>query len=220
MDIDDSDFFVVRKNLNIISVLIMILAYSNAEIHNLNFLGIQVELEGDKLHIGLFTIYIYFIWRYLTKLPLMGIFWGGFISFYLESENGVKKEHNFKTHQNDFFKESLKVKEILESDRNAHLTGITVVRLPGNTLRNLRLSANFYRSTPKNADGSTDMPNVTVNINIKISWIYFMRKLMIFSIKGDKFGDYVFPLVPVVANVLFFILKPEWQGSYNRLFRS
>lgn len=91
MDIDDKDFPLVRKNLNILSILILILAYTNAKLDSLNFLGIQIDLNAHKLYVAIFILYIYMIWRFLTKLPLRGGFWNGFEQFYMDGDEGVKK---------------------------------------------------------------------------------------------------------------------------------
>lgn len=67
---DDKDFYQVRKNLNIISIVILILAFTNAEVDSLKVICIDLKLNGNKLYAALFILYAYFIWRFLTKLPL------------------------------------------------------------------------------------------------------------------------------------------------------
>lgn len=214
MDIDDSDFLVVRKNLNIISVLIMILAFANAEIHDLNLLGIQVELEGAKLYVGLFIIYMYFIWRYLTKLPLMSGYWNGFIQYYLVSNNGVLSDHGFDKHREAFLRNST---ELTKWHGKSSLVDVKANRLGNNSLLNVRLSATFHINKQDQYLGPSPT-QFTAYLDITIPRSYFLRKLFIYSFKHDKFGDYLFPIIPIITNVLFFLLKPEWQGSYNRLF--
>jgi hypothetical protein len=95
MEMDDHDFTLVRKNLNILSVLILILAFTNAQLHSINLLGIEMDLDAIKLYQALFIGYLYFIWRFLTKLPLSSGFWNDFEQYYFNSENGIKKQNTF-----------------------------------------------------------------------------------------------------------------------------
>lgn len=196
---DDKDFFAVRKNLNILSVLILVLAYANAEIHDLNFLGIQLELEGSKLYVGLFIIYLYFIWRYLTKMPLMSGFWNDFNQYYMDSEKGVKREHNFEKYQNMLLQNS----EELRNNSDAQIVDQKIIKFSSKILRKLRLSVTFYRSRREVDNEKINHDNFSAVHDFHVSRIYVLRKLLVFSFKHDKFGDYVFPLIPIIINLLF-----------------
>lgn len=208
---DDNDFRVVRKTLNALSVLISILAFTKAEINALNFLGIDIDLDGRKLYIALFIGYSYFIWRYCTKVPLVGGFWLAFLNFYFESGSGVKKQHTYERYRN-WFVNSPEVKEVLAKGREVQLVQMQAVRPSGRTMRNPRLSATYHTST------DTGGRNVTVNHDITVSWLFVTRKLLIFSFRHDKFGDYIFPILMVGLNVCFFFFRRGWQGSIWSLF--
>ena len=216
MDIDDNDFPLVRKNLNILSILILILAYTNAQLHQLNFLGIDMQLDGVKLYQALFLGYFYFIWRYWTKLNFFGGFWGDFTNYYLVSDAGVRKQHNFLKYKESFIDKSERLRDAYEAgDKFLTLSSFDVVRLSNWPLTRLRLIVNFNASGRK---GKEDQAQFSEYHDILLSRFYVIRKLISFSIKEDKFGDYLFPLVAVLLNVGFFLLKKEWQGSVYQIF--
>jgi hypothetical protein len=86
-----------------------------------------------------------------------------------------------------------------------------VLRLSGKGILELRLSAMFYvtRDDTRGMGNS----NITVDHDIKVSTLLFTRKLLVFCWRHDKFGDYIFPILPVLLNFSFFLFKREWQGS-------
>jgi hypothetical protein len=211
MELDDKDFDLVRKNLNILSVLILILAYANAQLHSLNFLGIQIDFDGDKLYQALFIGYSYFVWRFLTKLRLLSGFWNDFLQYYMTSEFGVKSKYNYTTLKKEFDEKSPQLKQANEQkDDSLRLVQLSVIRFPDWPLTKLRLSATFY------SQGAQQ--NFNVDYDIKVSKIFLLRKLLTFCVKLDKFGDYLFPLIPVLTNIFFFTFKTQWQGSFSHLF--
>jgi hypothetical protein len=213
---EDHDFQVVRKNLNILSILILILAYTSAKLDSFNFLGLQLELIGSKLYQALYVGYAYFIWRFLTKLPLISGFWNDFLQYYITSEKGVKKQHNYERYKKQFIDKSERLKYSIETnDPQLWLTQFSVIRLSAWPLTQLRLSAHLNASK---REGENDMPQFNVEHDINVSRFLLFRKLIFFCIKYDKFGDYLFPIIPVFINLLFFLLKSEWQGSVNKIF--
>lgn len=216
MELDDHDFPVVRKNLNIISVLILVLAYTNAKLNKLSFLGIDIELDAHKLYIALFVLYVYFIWRFLTKLPLKSVFWTAFTHYYLESEEGLKRNHTFEKYQSIVIKKSDRLKQGL---KNGSVTFVTtsIQRGPSNSLTRLKIIFVFYDRSPSDKQMHG---NFEVAHEIKISLIVFWQKLTLFCFRHDKFGDYLFPLIPVLVNVCFFLFASEWQGSIRSLWLS
>lgn len=211
---DDHDFTLVRKNLNILSVLILILAFTNAQLHSINLLGIEMDLDAIKLYQALFIGYLYFIWRFLTKLPLSSGFWNDFEQYYFDSENGIKKQNNFKHYRDKIIEsnELLRLSKEL-TDENLKCTQFTLLRKSRLHLRKLWIEAQVELVKD---DGTKEM--VSIKYDIELSRIYFMRKLISFCLKYDKFGDYLFPLIPVIAVVVCFIFKLEWQGSFAGLF--
>lgn len=203
---DDNDFRVVRKTLNALSVLISFLAFTEAEINALNFLGIDIGLDGKKFYSALFIAYCYFIWRYCTKVPLAGGFWQAFLSFYFDSDSGIKKQHTYERYR-DSFENSPEVKKVLVKGREVQLVQMQAVRPSGRSMRNPRLSATYHTST------DTGGTNVTANHDIAVNWWFVTMKLLIFSFRHDKFGDYIFPILLVGLNVYFFFFSMGWQGS-------
>lgn len=215
MDMDDKDFLVVRKNLNVLSVLILVLAFTNAEIDNLNLLGIQMELDGRKLYVALFVGYLYFLWRYLTKLPLKSGFWTDFIKYYLESDEGIKSRHTFQRYQNEFMQRSEPLTRAINSrDSSLYITSFHVVQLENWPMTKYRLSITFQSSREP---GSNDMSTHSVEHEIHVSRFFLCRKVLVFSTKYDSFGDYLFPLVPALVNLFLFLVKATWQGSIQNL---
>lgn len=208
---DDSDFRVVRKTMNAFSVLIAILAFTNAEISSLNFLGIAMALNGAKFYIALFIGYSYFIWRYFTKVPFADGFWQSFLDFYFTSGSGVKKQHSYERYRDCFLHGEAELRRALENHEPGHLIEMQVVRPAGRSIRNPRLSALYY------LPGEDGGKNVTANHDIKVSWWFVIGKLLIFSLRYDKFGDYIFPILLVVLNACFFLLLGDWQGSIRSL---
>lgn len=220
MDIDDKDFYVVRKNLNVISVLILVLAFTNAKVNNnLSILGVEIEIDGTKLYIALFILYSYFVWRYLTKLPLLGGFWNGFMQYYMSAGDGVIQEHNFDRYRESFFEKSSELRNQLEYDSDIQPIDQKIIRLSGKSYLNLRLAPTFQRRE-KDASGKTVLSNQNLNIyhDFKVSRFYFLRKFILFCTKREEFGDYLFPLLLVLINLCFFFFSKDWQGSISKLF--
>lgn len=216
MEFDDHDFPVVRKNLNIISVLILVLAYTNAKLNKLSFLGIDIELDAHNLYIALFVLYLYFIWRFLTKLPLNSIFWTGFMQYYLESEGGVKAKHNYERYRPLAIEKSDRLK-IGEEAGYISLVTTSIQRASAKHYLKLKVVFTFYDRNPANKQLHG---NFSVEHDIHVSILFLLQKLMVFCFKHDKFGDYLFPLIPVLVNVCFFVFASEWQGSIWSLWFS
>jgi hypothetical protein len=215
MEMDDNDFYVVRKNLNILSVLILILAYTNAKIDSLNFLNIQIDLNGTKLYVAIFIGYLYFLWRFLTKLQLRSGFWNDFLQFYINSEEGVRSTHNEKRYRQELIDKSLRLKKAVEENEDFfRFVQLSIIRFKEWPLTKLRLSFTFTST----GSGNGEQPNFNVDHDITFSRFFFLRKLVSFCLKGDKFGDYLFPIIPVLGNIAFFIFKSGWQGSLEQLF--
>lgn len=217
MEMDDKDFYVVRKNLNILSVLILLLAYTNAKLGTFNFLGIQIELNGPKLYTGIFIGYAYFIWRFLTKLPLRGHFWAEFINYYLTSDEGVKRKYNYKNLEAEVLAKWPDLAWLKENDKDLRLQETHVMRFEEKSLTKLTLSLTFYKTLKLDSETYANS-NVTTRIEIKVPRLFIVRTLVLFCVKYDKFGDYLFPLIPGIVNLVFFFSKPEWQGSFRSLF--
>lgn len=216
MEIDDHDFLLVRKNLNILSVLILILAFTNAKLGSLNLLGIQMDLEGVKLYQALYIGYVYFLWRFFTKLPLRSGFWNDFLQYFMNSEEGVKKKHNFDRYKKEFIDNSDRLKHAYEiNDKYLNHVQLSVIRFPDWPLTQLRLSATFQAS---GREGKNDNAQFGVDHDIKVSRFFVLKKLILFCIKYDKFGDYLFPLIPVLTVLGFFFFKLDWQGSFFSIF--
>lgn len=215
MDIDDHDFPLVRKNLNIISVLILVLAYTNAKLNSLSFLGIQIDLDAHRLYVAVFILYLYFIWRFLTKIPLRSGFWNDFIQYYIESDEGVKKEHNFKYYEKIFLAKNSRLKQALNTTDVTRLIATRIHRFPGNHLTQLRIIVAFQTDQ---VFGDNQSNNINEHHDFEVSKLFLTKKLVIFCLKYDKFGDYVFPLIPIFINTGFFLLKTEWQGGLYSLW--
>lgn len=205
--IDDNDFRVVRKTLNALSVLISILAFTKAEVSSLDLLGIDIELDGRKLYIALLIGYSYFIWRYFTKVPLLGGFWQAFLQFYLVSDSGIKKQHNYDRYKDDLLNGDPELRDKLGKRGGAQFLQMQAIRLAGRSIRNPRLSAAYHVAT---GDGGK---NVTKDHDIRVSLWFVLRKLFVFCFRYDKFGDYIFPIFLVVLNVGFFLFASDWQCS-------
>lgn len=209
---EDQDFQVVRKNLNILSVLIIVLAFTNAKINTLNFLGIDMQLDGAKFYKALFIGYLYFIWRYCTKLDLKAGFWNDFRKYYLNSAGGIIKKHNFNRYQEKFKGENSEFKEIVERDSKWNLVSTNYNQSNGSSLTEyvMRIELRTVLSTTSH--------NKYFETNISVSLWYLIKRLIVFCLKHDKFGDYLFPFVPVILNLLFLLFKTEWQGSLRNIF--
>lgn len=211
---DDHDFTLVRKNLNILSVLILILAFTNAQLHKINLLGIEMDLDAIKLYQALFIGYLYFIWRFLTKLPLSSGFWNDFEQYYFDSENGVKKQNTFNRYRDRIIKSNEILRNYAElKDESIKCTQFLLTRDSRLHLRKIRIDGQVELIKDH---GNKEMINI--KYDIELSRIYFVRKLISFCLKYDKFGDYLFPLIPVIAVIGCFIFKSEWQGSFSGLF--
>lgn len=214
MELDDHDFPVVRKNLNIISVLILVLAYTNAKLNKLSFLGIDIELDAHKLYIALFVLYAYFIWRFLTKLNVKDGFWGDFLKFYMEAGDGVLQQHNFDTHKDAMLKNDKVLKDYQKPGASHIKTFVT--RFAHDPLKKLRVVSTFSTT-----DAVTNSPkNIDLIHDFETTTFYIFKKLIRFCIKYDKFGDYLFPIIPVLVNLSFFVFASEWQGSIKSLWFS
>lgn len=215
MELDDHDFPVVRKNLNIISVLILVLAYTNAKLNKLSFLGIEIELDAHKLYIALFVLYVYFIWRFLTKLDIKDGFWGDFLKFYMEASDGVLQQHNFDTYKDVILTKDKVLKQNYQKPETNHLKTY-IIRFAHNPLRKLRVVATF--STTDSL--TNNFKNFDLVHDFETTRFYILKKMVRFCIKYDKFGDYLFPLVPVLLNLGFFVFAKDWQGSIRSLWFS
>lgn len=216
MEMEDHDFQVVRKNLNILSVLILMLAFTNAQLDKLNFLGIEMQLDSSKFYQAIFVAYLYFVWRFLTKVPIIGGFWNDFLQYYLNSEEGIKKQHNYERYKHTLIAKSEELKFVLNSNDQAfRLVQVSSSRLPEWPLHKLRLSFSFSATAPNSSSHSRSF---YVDHDISVSRFLVIRKLILFSVKYDKFGDYLFPLVLVIAVVGFFFFKGQWQGGFASLF--
>jgi hypothetical protein len=211
--LDDKDFFIVRKNLNILSVLILALAYTNANIEELKIVNVTLDLSGGKAYIGLFTIYAYLTWRYLTKLKWRSGFWNDFDQYYISSDAGVKSRRSFDELKSLFINQNAKLKQLLEPPYNARLSGIDVGRASATHYRSLILNANFYLEKPMEFIGS----NFTAKLPVTIPLLYIVRKFLTFSFKHDKFGDYVLPLILVLINFSLFLVLKTWKGGFYAL---
>ncbi|MEP1094036.1 MAG: hypothetical protein ABJG78_02940 [Cyclobacteriaceae bacterium] len=213
---DDNDFKSVRKNLNIISVLILLLAFSNAEINKINILGISLELEGTKLFVGLYFIYAYFIWRFITKLPYRKEFLKDLHMYLYESLDGLSKYYTLERMQKEFEATSDDYRE-RSKNGTAHARKIGIGHEAG-SLRKVTLSLDYSRTLTKEEreDHSTSQSN-RISIEKKVSLQLVLRKTIWFCIKYDKFGDYIFPFIPILANTLFFFLSSKWQGGFYEL---
>jgi hypothetical protein len=212
--IDDKDFFLVRKNLNIFSILILILAYTNAKVDFTNFAGVQIHLDGRNFYIALFIGYCMFIWRFFTKLPLMSGFWNDFSQYYMQSHSGKHMKSSFEKYQNTFFDKAPTLKELLETG-NARLLGISMTRFDATEFRKIRLDAQFYINQPIRENNAGN--NLSSAIDIKLSRFFFIKKLIIFCVRYDKFGDYLLPIVPLFINLAFFFCRSSWPGSLTAL---
>ena len=63
-----------------------------------------MQLDGAKFYQALFIGYLFFIWRYCTKLDLRAGFWNDFVNYFISSEEGVKSVHNFNKYSLEFIK--------------------------------------------------------------------------------------------------------------------
>ncbi len=213
IDIDDNDFPIVRKNLNILSVIILILAFTNAKVDTSSFLGVNVELDGSKLYVALYVAYAYFIWRFCTKLPLLSGFWNDFLQFYTQRHGGKNMKRSFIKYRDRFFANSPELERLLRTDRDARLLQVTTIRFEGRGIRSIRLVANFQSS--KAAPNTDNNFYATHDLTVSVS--FFLRNFILFCVKYDKFGDYLFPFVPIGVNTIFFFAKGDWQGSFHKL---
>lgn len=215
MEIEDHDFQLVRKNLNILSVVFLVLAFTNAEINDANLLGISMKLNGSKFYISLYAGYAYFVWRFLTKLPLRTGFWNDFCAYYMNEKDGAQKEHNYHRYRKQLVEVSARLRNAIEiNDPYFRLNQWSITRASSG-LRDLKLTGYFQGSGRQDAN---DQQQFSVDYQITVSKTYVFAKLVKFCVKYDKFGDYLFPLVPVVSVFLFFLLKSDWQGSFYSLF--
>lgn len=216
MEMEDHDFQVVRKNLNILSVLILMLAFTNAQLDNLNFLGIEMQLDSTKFYQAIFVAYLYFFWRFLTKVPIRGGFWSDFLQYYLNFDEGIKKQHNYPRYKAALQEKSELLRDAIESnDQSFRHIQTNVYRLPGLPLHKLRFSFSFNAA---HRNSGTQGHQFSVDLDITVSRLIAFRKLVTFCIKYDKFGDYIFPLIPTAIVIIFFFFKTGWQGSFKSLF--
>jgi len=214
---DDSNFDSIRKNLNIISVLILLLAYSNAEISHLKFLGIDLTLEGTKFYTGLYIIYGYFIWRYLTKLKFKSGFLHGFDIWYLEGVDGVKKHYNLKSLKSLFVNERPELQKEIDSGISSPVS-LKVIRFNPKERRKIKLSQTFYKRLSEEERQQNVHQNFNIEIDLNLSRFFLFRKFFWYCVKHDKFGDYLFPLLLCIANLSFFVFSTQWQGGFNHIF--
>ena len=215
---EDNDFKSVRKSLNSISVLILLLSFSNAEINDINFLGIKLSLTGENVYSVLYAIYSYFTWRFLTKLPFHTQFIAGFDDYYLQSPNGVKKEYNYERLKNNFIQASQELSDRYKSNLRDGLISMSVAREKVSNRRKLQFKSTYQRfeSEARNKFGT----NYVVTINQSVSRFYLWRKFFWYCLKYDKFGDHIFPLFLVAINILLVLFNLDWQGNIYQLFRT
>lgn len=64
----DTSFISIRRNLNLVTILMIVLAFTDAEIKKLAFLGIHIELNQSKFYLILWVAVFYFLWRYFHFL--------------------------------------------------------------------------------------------------------------------------------------------------------
>lgn len=208
----DDNFPSVRKNLNILSVLILVLAFSNAEINRINFLGIDLELDGEKLFISLYVLYLYFLWRYLTMMLFRTEFMNHFHNFMLSSPHGFKKEFAYEKRKNEYQREFEDLQGI-ENDRFGSIVSISFTRNSFWKLSRLNMKIEYRKSATEEEKEMGSPGNKVVSKEVRVSYWYLLRKFLLFCIYKDKFGERVFPLIPVFVNLLFFLFKEDWQGG-------
>lgn len=213
MDAEDIDFKLVRKNLNILSVLILVLAFTDAKLSSMNILGLSITLNPHKFYIILYVGYTYFLWRFLTKVPIQSGFMSGFRDYYLNGINGVQSKYNYVTLYKAFEQTPTFIRYSDEvKGQKFNLLQMRVVQL-GTSIAKLRLTAKLHSSIPISIEGNT----FTTDIDISIPWRFYIRKLFWYSVRHDKFGDYLFPMIPVFINFLMFFLKSDWQGGFKSI---
>ena len=202
---EDDNFKVVRKNLNILSVLIMLLAFADAEINKINFLGIALDLEGEKVYMGIFLIYIYFIWRYLTKVNVPGEFWNKYFDYYrVKASKRFKKAKYFdKVNKID----GIQLEGFLEGELQIQKLSVTS---QNRSFLNLQLDWSY--------NTQDDSRIRTVSSKKKVTPFYPILLFIWFCLRYDKFGDFLFPLIPVLLNLGFFLFNEDWQGSIHNYF--
>ena len=208
---EDHDFLVVRKNLNILSALILILAFSSAQISELDFLGIDLKLDGRKFYLSLYILYGYFIWRYLTKLPWTEGFVKGFSDFLTKKPDGLRREFNNAVGLNKVFSGTDSYK-LLSLDADEKKSYELTLFIP-NRLTAIVEFQLFYRSDEVFGNTNGD----PIRTSYRMGRIYFTKKMIRYCLKYDEFGDFIFPLVPIFAFLLFFFLKSDWQGNFSSL---
>jgi len=132
------------------------------------------------------------------------------------SERGVRSTHNENRDRQDLIDKSPRLKKAVEeNDDFFRFVQLSIFRFPGWPLTKLRLSVTFTST----GNGNGDSPNFTVDHDIRVSRVFFLQKLISFCFTTDKFGDYLFPLIPVLFNICFFFFKPEWQGSLHQFLQ-
>lgn len=214
---DGRDFYVIRKSLNILSVLILALAFTNAKIKTLNLLGIEISIDGQKFYIAIFLLYAYFIWRFITKLPFKSGFMNDFDQYYMatvNSKKGIIKTHNFEIYKNRLLEKSEDLKKAFEQNRQLELNHTSIVRTESSAYRRLRISFDLRFTN----EISNRQSSLIVNHDFKVSRLFVLKHIFIFCFKHDKFGDYLFPLFLVVANIFLTIFLSGWQGSIKSIF--
>ncbi len=212
IEFDDKSFHLVRKNLNILSILIILLAFTNASLESLNFLGIQLRLDSHRFYIALLTMYLYFIWRFWTKLKIREGFWNDFTKYFLENKDALASKYNFERYRHAFAQQSEELSQAIKNDPKFRVIQISFNR-DSQSLLELRMVANFYIEF-RRLNNSSDLQ---LAHSFRVSRLFFVRKLLRFCVAHDKFGDYLFPLVPVTVNLFLFLLNHEWQGSLHSL---
>lgn len=213
---DDKDFLTIRRNLNILSVMILLLAYSSANISSFSFLGLSVNLDGEKFYQGLYIIYGYFIWRFITKLPYTS-FKNDFDHFLLDPKRGLLKHFKFENIRK-------KINEVDNSffvmhDIGAIRVDSMEVKRSHSKWKNIRIFIvyQFISDHPKSKDKTGSYHHIETN-EIPVNSSIVFRKWIWFALTRDKFGDYLFPLIPVLFFLGFFFLKHSWQGSFSLIF--
>jgi hypothetical protein len=211
---DDKDFYLVRKNLNILSVLILLLAFTEAKLNSLSFLGIQLELDSSRFYAALWFIYVYFAWRFYTKARLSELFWGEFTKYFLEEERGLKTRYNYYKLKSVFAEKSSELKWASENDPNFRVISTFFTRQTSSLLK-LTIKVRFYISFR----ARNRSPELEVSHDITVPRYFLWFKVAGYCLTRDKFGDYIFPFLPILLNLLFFLFRPSWQGSASSLLK-
>ncbi|WP_109831925.1 hypothetical protein [Reichenbachiella versicolor] len=201
----DISFGSVRKNLNILSVVIIFLAFSRVEITKFNLLGLGLEItEISRFYIGLYCIYIFFVWRYFTKLQKEEVR-KGFTKYIKDKIHAY-----FKSNWSKHFKETIEIDGFEEklSFKNIGL-GIDPVSL-------LKIKIDGYYSS--NEKGHTE--TIEIGLIKILGFRVYVWQFLKYSFLKDKFGDVYFPIVLIAIFVYLFACYGDWQGGFSQIINS